>query len=450
MVCIEFMAPRCAAGLPRISYARACTDENKRAVLEQTEEVLALWARHGIDTDYGRSPSRLLCDATVLVGLSDQFPHVATSTITMSNEECISGRMPIGLPVFNVPTAARPESEPDAEAENRIDCVGVFSACTGACEIASERVFVQTVAPSGHGAACPAAAPACQRGDGECQSPELADFSATVPQHNMEGTSVGVDAVEDVATTMPLEVALPQSHYATPSNNTGCIAGEIGSGCPALLFVDADGPLGSLILMLTVSLTFGGCAYACVRRYETDNGGTTKRSVKHFFGIELVDAISDVITLVFTSAEGDLVFSNDPAGLVYIFLSASVLFSVLAGGIEVCLYHQMRHAAFKDALAGLYCLHVVFEDLFQAFAYIWVSASQAQIMGGAALGAVQASLFVGLRMCELFGGAKTAPQPRGAAPPPPRGAAPLPPYSYGARPGILHGDVLQNSRYDEV
>jgi len=398
------------------------------------------------------------------VGLSDQFPHVATSTITMSNEECISGRMPIGLPVFNFPTAARPESEPDTEAENRIDCVGVFSACTAACEIASERVFVQTVAPSGHGAACPAAAPACQRGDGECQSPELADSSATLLQHNMEGTSVGVDTVEhnmegtsvgvdtvehnmegtsvgvdtveDVATTMPLEVALPQSHYATPSNNTGCIAGETGSGCPALLFVDADGPLGSLILMLTVSLTFGGCAYACVRRYETDNGGTTKRSVKHFFGIELVDAISDIITLVFTSAEGDLVFSNDPAGLVYKFLSASVLFSVLAGGIEACLYRQMRHAAFKDALAGLYCLHVVFEDLFQAFAYIWVSASQAQIMGGAALGAVQACLFVGLRMCELFGGAKTAPQPRGAAPPPPRGAAPLPPYSYGARPGI--------------
>ena len=48
-----------------------------------------------------------------------------------------------------------------------VDCAGSWSACTEACESASERVWAQTAAQSGRGAACPPA-PDCDKGEGDC------------------------------------------------------------------------------------------------------------------------------------------------------------------------------------------------------------------------------------------------------------------------------------------
>lgn len=47
------------------------------------------------------------------------------------------------------------------------DCAGSWSACTADCETASERTWTETAAQSGNGAACPDATD-CANGDGEC------------------------------------------------------------------------------------------------------------------------------------------------------------------------------------------------------------------------------------------------------------------------------------------
>ena len=47
------------------------------------------------------------------------------------------------------------------------DCAGTWSPCTEACEAANDRSWIETVAQSGTGAACPAA-PACQPDEGAC------------------------------------------------------------------------------------------------------------------------------------------------------------------------------------------------------------------------------------------------------------------------------------------
>jgi hypothetical protein len=52
-----------------------------------------------------------------------------------------------------------------------VDCVGSWSDCTSACEVASQRVWEQSVAPSGNGAACDQVyepAQSCAGGEGEC------------------------------------------------------------------------------------------------------------------------------------------------------------------------------------------------------------------------------------------------------------------------------------------
>ena len=51
------------------------------------------------------------------------------------------------------------------------DCAGEWSACTDACETASQRTWTETAAQSGGGAACPAATD-CSPGDGDCPSLE--------------------------------------------------------------------------------------------------------------------------------------------------------------------------------------------------------------------------------------------------------------------------------------
>eukprot|EP01045_Picozoa_sp_COSAG04_P014013 COSAG04_NODE_1027_length_8681_cov_106.498019_3_plen_580_part_00 len=48
-----------------------------------------------------------------------------------------------------------------------IDCAGSWSDCTAKCEAANERVWHESMAQSGDGAACPPASP-CSPGDGDC------------------------------------------------------------------------------------------------------------------------------------------------------------------------------------------------------------------------------------------------------------------------------------------
>ena len=47
------------------------------------------------------------------------------------------------------------------------DCAGSFAACTSTCEAGGARIWTESVAQSGTGAACPSALP-CQRGEGSC------------------------------------------------------------------------------------------------------------------------------------------------------------------------------------------------------------------------------------------------------------------------------------------
>ena len=49
-----------------------------------------------------------------------------------------------------------------------VNCEGSWSPCSAVCEQATVRTWVQDVAPSGNGAACPAAAENCEPGEGEC------------------------------------------------------------------------------------------------------------------------------------------------------------------------------------------------------------------------------------------------------------------------------------------
>lgn len=146
---------------------------------------------------------------------------------------------------------------------------------------------------------------------------------------------------------------------------------------PALLFVDGhysgDGPLVMLMVLFTAALVIGGGVFCCAVSAQHGRG-----SVREFFLVELLDALFDVISLVLTSAEGDLVFYNDPGGHVHSALLISVSLSVLLVCAEGGIYQSgsCSTSEFKNLLVCLYCLHVVFEDLFQAFVYSWVASTQ--------------------------------------------------------------------------
>ncbi len=97
--------------------------------------------------------------------------------------------------------------------------------------------------------------------------------------------------------------------------------------------------------------------------------------MREFFMIETSDAFFDVISLALTSAEGDLTFCNDPDGLVQTALLVSVVLSVLMVCVEGGFYRS-DHSRVKDFLVHLYFVHMIFEDLFQAFVYTWVAMTQ--------------------------------------------------------------------------
>ena len=120
--------------------------------------------------------------------------------------------------------------------------------------------------------------------------------------------------------------------------------------------------------------------------------------------MEIGDGVLDVVCFALTSAEGDLEFQNDPTGIVKTSLLVSVVLSVALMVIEMCLAKARKFRL--NWLPTLYCLHLIFEDIFQVFIYAAVAASQAQSdMGShlaAAAGAIQALAFSCLKVRDVL------------------------------------------------
>eukprot|EP01047_Picozoa_sp_COSAG01_P075599 COSAG01_NODE_13003_length_1650_cov_4.249516_1_plen_460_part_10 len=103
-----------------------------------------------------------------------------------------------------------------AEQTSAIDCVGHWSECTAACELASSRSWVQTTVPNGAGRACPAAGFAgaaradCQVGDGTCQ-----DTAAVVG-----GAATGISATSPYQTHLPGWAGVPAAACQLNTSST--------------------------------------------------------------------------------------------------------------------------------------------------------------------------------------------------------------------------------------
>ena len=119
-----------------------------------------------------------------------------------------------------------------------IDCDGSWSACTAACELGTARTWSQTIAQSGTGTACPAAADAdCQPGEGDCPS----DCTGLTPPSNgsMGSCSAtlahGATCDYECGTGFTPEGSQPSCDDGTLTSTVTCVACTHGSSCGSCL-----------------------------------------------------------------------------------------------------------------------------------------------------------------------------------------------------------------------
>ena len=164
--------------------------------------------------------------------------------------------------------------------------------------------------------------------------------------------------------------------------------------CPVLLWFE-NGAAGGLVIIFVVSAALGCCVFCAIM----DDHPSGQEAVSTFLMLEFLDVGLDITTLVLTSASGDLEFANDHGGLVQAVLSWSVGFSVLMFCGEL-----IGRKTLLDKVILLTCVHLIFEDLFQALVYTWAAATQAQedlAWGATGAGAAQAFLFAAAKIVDV-------------------------------------------------
>ena len=172
-----------------------------------------------------------------------------------------------------------------------------------------------------------------------------------------------VHGTTDVCVCHELPLFIPSSvrHISVVSDNDDCIRGDGSNGLAFGL-----GPIGPGWLLLI----FLGVAGLCGMMVYSSEHTTTacEQEPKWFLVIEFLDATADIGSLAYSLATHDLRFSNDD-GLVRTTLTVSVGLSVLMFLYEIYLHRQ---GGLERWIPILLCLHMVTEDFFQTFVYLWV------------------------------------------------------------------------------
>jgi len=123
-----------------------------------------------------------------------------------------------------------------------------------------------------------------------------------------------------------------------------------------------------------------------------------------FLGVEVADALFDVIVYLFAAGAGDLKFANDEFRLVELAIIASTVVSVFLFLCEVVIFRVLQ-AQFCALIPHLVCIHLVSEDFFQLCLYSFVAASHANEglktpVGIAAM--IQCGVFVFTKLRDAF------------------------------------------------
>jgi uncharacterized protein YegL len=144
-------------------------------------------------------------------------------------------------------------------------------------------------------------------------------------------------------------------------STTGCIHAD---GSNGLMFgIEMISPACQLAIIFCAAALCGFMAYG--RDHHVGPDGP-----KRFIMIEFLDASMDVGTLAYSLAAHDMRFANDD-GLVKTAVTVSVVLSVLMFIFEQYLYKYYKEVL-QDKIPFLVCLHLVVEDFFQTFVYLWV------------------------------------------------------------------------------
>ena len=95
------------------------------------------------------------------------------------------------------------------------DCAGAWSACTSACELGADRVWTETTAQGGAGAACPTAAPDCLEFAAPC-TPRVpaADWQAVVTASTKTGCGAGFPAMMSAPACDPANTGTLRTIFA--------------------------------------------------------------------------------------------------------------------------------------------------------------------------------------------------------------------------------------------
>ena len=125
------------------------------------------------------------------------------------------------------PSSCRRGEDDCAAAVSNVDCSGQWSACTAACEIASARTWSESIASSGSGAACPQVS-ACQPGEEAC--PVNTDCAGSFSACTIACEAADARVWSETAAQSGTGAACPQASACQPGvdacpNNVDCVAG---------------------------------------------------------------------------------------------------------------------------------------------------------------------------------------------------------------------------------